>query len=270
MISVFIKTIPRLLSRPSFVNAALCSCALHVGAISGTCFWWSQPPNHFSLNGHRNAICVDLTCKETVSHEPVETAIEALATQAVVSEERPVVEPAEAPDLAPQESPTKKIASTVHINRPSDLEADVEFANDMEPLVQETALSRCEEKSSEVEVPVTDSPSPVVRHVVDMPSSIAVKQSLGLNEETPPDFSDNRPPPYPAAAVRRQLEGTVLLRLHISSTGRVERADIVTSSGHSVLDLAALKAVQAWRGHPALHNGEEVATSELLPIRFRL
>jgi len=91
-----------------------------------------------------------------------------------------------------------------------------------------------------------------------------------LEPSVRPDLSDNAFPEYPPAAVAQRLEGTVLLRLWIDATGQVQRVELASSSGHPLLDAAAVKAVRTWRGSPAERDHHPVATEELLPIRFRL
>ncbi len=97
-----------------------------------------------------------------------------------------------------------------------------------------------------------------------------MEQLAGVSERTPADFSANAPPQYPADAVARRLEGTVKLKLIIDATGRVERVEVIDSSGHGPLDRAAVEAVQTWQGQPAKRYGHPVASEEVLPIRFRL
>lgn len=99
---------------------------------------------------------------------------------------------------------------------------------------------------------------------------VPLAQAVGLEPETPADFSANPPPQYPAAAVRQQLEGTVTLRLRVDPDGKVVEVEILESSGHRVLDLAAAEAVEQWQGKPAQRFGRAVASEEILPVRFRL
>ena len=94
--------------------------------------------------------------------------------------------------------------------------------------------------------------------------------SIGTTDQTLPQLLDNRPPTYPEQALIEQLEGTVVLRLHITSEGRVGSLDILTSSGHALLDAAAVRAVRAWRFAPAARAGHPVATTVRLPVRFLL
>jgi protein TonB len=58
---------------------------------------------------------------------------------------------------------------------------------------------------------------------------------------------ENPPPEYPATARRRHLEGTVVVRVEVAATGAVVACRLAQSSGHAVLDDAALAAVRRWR-----------------------
>jgi TonB family protein len=89
-------------------------------------------------------------------------------------------------------------------------------------------------------------------------------------DSIPADFSENHPPEYPAAAVQLRLEGTTILKLLVGVDGKVKEVSIIQSSGHQVLDDAAIKAVEKWRGKPAQRFGMSISSEEILPIRFRL
>jgi protein TonB len=80
----------------------------------------------------------------------------------------------------------------------------------------------------------------------------------------------NAKPEYPAEARQRGWQGRVLLRVEVSAAGEPLTVDVRVSSGHSVLDQAALHAVEAWRFVPAMRGGAAVAGSVDVPIRFRL
>ncbi|MDH5835687.1 energy transducer TonB [Luteimonas kalidii] len=78
-------------------------------------------------------------------------------------------------------------------------------------------------------------------------------------------------PAYPRAALQRQLEGTVLLRVLVGIDGRPLEVQVERSSGHSVLDREAVRHVQrSWRFQPALRDGQAVQAVGLVPIDFRL
>jgi protein TonB len=85
------------------------------------------------------------------------------------------------------------------------------------------------------------------------------------------DYARNPPPVYPAAARRREQQGTVTVRVLIGADGSVERAEVAESSGFDSLDDAALDTVRSrWRFVPARHGGVAVESWVLVPIRFAL
>lgn len=69
---------------------------------------------------------------------------------------------------------------------------------------------------------------------------------------------------YPREAIARGLEGDVVVLLTLSSSGTVIVASVATSSGHAILDDAAMAAV--WR-ISSLPTGQRQL---LLPVQFRL
>lgn len=77
-------------------------------------------------------------------------------------------------------------------------------------------------------------------------------------------------PSYPFAARLRGWEGLVVLRLRIERDGEASSASIERSSGHRILDEAALSAAEHARFAAATRGDNPVATTILLPIRFRL
>lgn len=91
---------------------------------------------------------------------------------------------------------------------------------------------------------------------------------------TPPDlraaYLSNPRPPYPLAARRLGVEGRVMLRAEILESGGCGRISVAQSSGHELLDQAALQAVKQWHFVPARRGGEAVAAWAEIPIRFSL
>ncbi len=112
---------------------------------------------------------------------------------------------------------------------------------------------------------------PLPRHSRPVPiaaMAMSVPVPVGTTKETPPDFSMNPPPRYPAEAVRNGWEGEVLLRIAVAPDGKVSRVSVERSSGYEVLDHAAVRAVRLWKGIPATQSGEPVAVVRLMPVRF--
>lgn len=79
------------------------------------------------------------------------------------------------------------------------------------------------------------------------------------------------PPRYPPVAVRQGLEGQVVVRIRVSPEGRADATLVIKSSGHPMLDDAALEAVDRWQFDPALTStGEPVPLVLQVPIDFTL
>lgn len=69
---------------------------------------------------------------------------------------------------------------------------------------------------------------------------------------------------YPPEAVARGLEGEVILLLTLTETGQLAKAEIARSSGHAILDQAALAAALQLGALPG--NTRQT----LFPVSFRL
>jgi protein TonB len=83
-------------------------------------------------------------------------------------------------------------------------------------------------------------------------------------------YLNNPRPPYPFAAVRQGAEGRVLLSAEVLPDGRAGRVSLEKSSGHNLLDAAALNTVRSWRFTPARKGGVATAQTVSIPIDFNL
>lgn len=84
------------------------------------------------------------------------------------------------------------------------------------------------------------------------------------------DYLKNPPPGYPRISRRMGEQGTVIVRVFISTQGLPEKAEVRTSSGFARLDQAALDAVQRWRFVPGRRHGTPEAMWFNIPVRFVL
>lgn len=75
---------------------------------------------------------------------------------------------------------------------------------------------------------------------------------------------------YPAAAMEKKIQGKVVVKLTISSTGQVSNAEILQSAD-DLLDAEALRLCRSLPHFtPARRNGQPVASTMTIPINFRL
>ena len=90
------------------------------------------------------------------------------------------------------------------------------------------------------------------------------------SEPVPLGQAFNPSPVYPELARRRGQEGTVRLLVQVGADGLVHNLGILHSSGYTLLDEAAVRAVQRWRFKPAFGRGGIVAGEVIVPVEFRL
>ncbi|MFI5304674.1 MAG: energy transducer TonB [Nitrospiria bacterium] len=121
-----------------------------------------------------------------------------------------------------------------------------------------------EVKSEEPPLPVAppeEPPLPVLANPVEAPIVLPEYEAAYLR---------NIPPVYPPIAKRMRIEGSVRLRVFVSSAGLPKEIEIVQSSGSTILDDAAVKAVQNWSFVPAKKGTDPVAAWVEIPIKFSL
>lgn len=85
-----------------------------------------------------------------------------------------------------------------------------------------------------------------------------------------PNYLKNPEPDYPATARRRHEQGLVLLIVKVSAEGRALRIDLKQTSGHPLLDEAAMKAVRDWEFVPARVGPLAVDSKIEVPVCFKL
>jgi protein TonB len=79
-----------------------------------------------------------------------------------------------------------------------------------------------------------------------------------------------RPPAYPRAAREAGIEGTVVIWLRVSAEGIVLEARVHKSSGHAILDDAALLWARKQRFIAARHGNTPVEAVATKPVHFYL
>ncbi len=85
-----------------------------------------------------------------------------------------------------------------------------------------------------------------------------------------PIYDKNPPPEYPLIARRKGFQGTVVLEVLVTRNGRVGDLRVFNSSGHKVLDRAAVKSVREWIFRPAIKGNENIEMWVRVPVCFQL
>ncbi len=95
-----------------------------------------------------------------------------------------------------------------------------------------------------------------------------VNNGLGMRKGivSPPERKITQLPDYPALAKQKNIEGDVYLNLLINKTGKVEKVQVIKSSGHEILDNAAIDYSKEIIFEPAKKGDTTIAT--WYPINF--
>jgi protein TonB len=77
-------------------------------------------------------------------------------------------------------------------------------------------------------------------------------------------------PRHPELARGRGREGTVFVEADVDERGVPSAVRVRQSSGHAILDEAAVAAIDRWRFSPARSAGKPVPRRVVVPVEFQL
>ena len=77
-------------------------------------------------------------------------------------------------------------------------------------------------------------------------------------------------PEYPKSERRRDVDGMVSVQLMVDPKGKPYEAEIISTSGNTAFEQAALKAIEDWKFVPATLGGMPIDASTVIPIHFKL
>lgn len=118
--------------------------------------------------------------------------------------------------------------------------------------------------------PLSDEPSAVVVAPSTAIQHAPVTAAPMANGDAEP-LAGNPLPDYPADVLQAGIEGDVIARLQIDSSGHVVELSIVARQGtaDARLDDAATTALRQWRFSPAMRDGQAVPSVVQVPVEFR-
>lgn len=180
------------------------------------------------------------------------TLVAAPAPLPVVAKQKPV--PVPAPVIPSLRS---------SVNRPPSQPAAAPQKTAPQPQPLSSAAAS-QQRTTDVSEPASDTP------VVPQIKEVGMVQESYVPPSSQIAYGSNPKPNYPQAAKRRGMTGVVELLVRVDETGMAVAVELKHSSGFSVLDREALKAVAQWRFEPARRGGVAVAGEVVVPIRFRL
>ena len=129
---------------------------------------------------------------------------------------------------------------------------------------------RTEIKRLEKQLTVTTSDRPTSTTQAAMTITTSAPLGDASSNHQPQPIAGNPKPVYPRLAIKKRLQGDVILTVSIQPTGAVNRVTLKRSSGFKLLDSAAMDAVRHWRYEPLPEDALPVTRSDQIPINFRL
>jgi protein TonB len=118
----------------------------------------------------------------------------------------------------------------------------------------------------------SDGVEPVkMEHMPQAATPVAIRVPVNQTiVEARPLYRINPPPKYPAMARKRGYTGHVVLKVLVGQDGSVADLRLFSSSGHAILDNAAISSVKTWIFEPGMRGEEKVEMWVRVPIRFEL
>jgi protein TonB len=168
----------------------------------------------------------------------------------------PASVPEPEPEPPPVVAPTPKPVAQVPIPKPSPEPVKKKRIAKPRPMVKPVAQPQPVEVAAS-RVPAVESEPAIVDLPVILPRADAA-------------YLKNPPPKYPRIMLRRGIEGTVLVSAQVFDDGRCHHVKLKESSGHRLLDEAALSAVKSWQFVPARKGDMNIVAWVDIPIDFRI
>lgn len=190
---------------------------------------------------------------------------------AAAPEPEPVIEkpaPEPEPEALPEPEPEPEIAEP----EPEPLPVPVpeQPKPKPKPVAKPKPEPKPEPKPQPKPIEQVQKPAPKPKPVATPQTATAGSQNAFVPPSSTAAYLRNPKPAYPALAQRRGMQGVVLLLVEVSAKGEPLAVKLKSGSGYSILDKAALRAVQKWRFAPATRGGRPIAAQIEVPIRFTL
>lgn len=223
------------------------------------------PFSHFAISAPRKRAFISSTRGVTMSSVALVLALHLAALLAWIS----------LPDTAP--APVSEMMAEIVVAhavqpqvRPAPLPPPPEPAPIQRKITPEPEPAPIEPVAQEM--PVEQPPAPVVAAA---PAPVVAATVIApVAPDVEPDYKasylNNPRPNYPFAARRMGLQGKVVLNVEVLAEGLCGQIHMHQSSGHDMLDNAALQTVKTWKFIPATQAGRAVTKWFKVPIQFSL
>jgi protein TonB len=143
--------------------------------------------------------------------------------------------------------------------------------------VKRVVVAKTQSKSVSVpakEVPLLQKPERqeiITKKAIEKPVTSKPRHDTGKKESTvihEANYRRQTPPVYPRRALELGQEGVVILHAEVNQNGLPGTLKVAQSSGHRLLDMAAVSAVKKWEFEPTTIKGNTITGWVRVPVRF--
>lgn len=250
--------------------AAVLAVAVHALLVS-THFTWLEKPRPGVSDREPLALSLEARVSTTTAAQPntVSRLTPSGSTPAILPDESSVSAPQQRHTRADEtQSAEARIAKRVTHKKPATTDKQPEHAEVSPPPA--TKAPRRDEDAAQLNKTAQSVSRKTAPNSVSQSNALTAAPAVAEFRQAVPIYKENPPPIYPRIARLRGYEGTVMLDVLVGSDGRVSERRIIESSGHGILDEAALSSVQDWRFEPARQGPGKVSTWVTIPFRFQL
>jgi periplasmic protein TonB len=120
-----------------------------------------------------------------------------------------------------------------------------------------------------ISVPV-DTPPPIQQVTTERVAPAPVPRAIVPGTPLRPTYAPDVSQYYPDSSRRAGEQGRALVKVCVNPQGKLDTADVSTSTGFPALDEAAVKYAKAMRYKAATSEGRPVLSCSNLPVRFEL
>ncbi len=219
---------------------AILALGIH-GLLFGMEFNWFQGKTFFKPKAPAMTLTLTYLQPQKQSPKPVPQKQAPIEKKSVKTEKKIKSKPK--PNIIPLSQLEPKLQSPQPVKKigPVPVNTQLEPVSDTKPVAFFNRAAKT----------LTATPAPVIR-------------------EAKPLYRVNPPPKYPRSAKKRGYQGVVILEVFVNQDGGVNDLKVLQSSGHAVLDKAALASVKKWQFEPARRGREKLEMWVRVPIRFQL
>ncbi|GLS91071.1 hypothetical protein GCM10007916_21390 [Psychromonas marina] len=174
------------------------------------------------------------------------------------------------PVVRPVKKEIKRLEKVQQKRSVSKTDTKIATEDEIEKVTQHEPQTKPKKIPKEVSKEAQQPPQKIDKLIPPAASASTAKQSAPKIVEKITFSARPAPIAYPHSAKRRNIEGIVLVEVWLDEQGKQTKQHIINSSGHQVLDKAALKGIRQWQFSRQQDSGQAIAYRVQVPINFGL